>query len=134
MLSKYGGNLGSSGCVSYLFEKRGVLTLRARRASTATPCSRPRSRRAPATSSRAASRVEVVTAPGDLDAVRATLEAAGFAPASAEVSMEPSTTVKLEGEDAESMLRLADALDDLDDVQAVYANFDISEEEMARLA
>ena len=48
--------------------------------------------------------------------------------------MEPSTTVKLEGEDAEKMLRLADALDDLDDVQGVYANFDISEEEMARLA
>jgi transcriptional/translational regulatory protein YebC/TACO1 len=48
--------------------------------------------------------------------------------------MEPTTTVKLLGEDAEKMLRLADALDDLDDVQAVYANFDISEEEMARLA
>ena len=48
--------------------------------------------------------------------------------------MEPSTTVQLEGDDAETMLALADALDDLDDVQDVYANFDISDEEMARLA
>ena len=48
--------------------------------------------------------------------------------------MEPTTTVKLEGEQAKSMLELADALDDLEDVQGVYANFDISDEEMARLA
>jgi transcriptional/translational regulatory protein YebC/TACO1 len=78
--------------------------------------------------------VEVVTAAGELDAVRAKLEAAGFPATASEVSMEPSTTVKIEGEDAEKMLRLAEALDDLDDVQAVYANFDISEAEMARLA
>jgi transcriptional/translational regulatory protein YebC/TACO1 len=48
--------------------------------------------------------------------------------------MQPSTTVALAGKDAESMLRVADALDDLDDVQAVHANFDISDAEMARLA
>ena len=48
--------------------------------------------------------------------------------------MRPSTTVKLEGRDAETMLRLADALEELDDVQNVYANFDISDEEMARLS
>ena len=78
--------------------------------------------------------IEVVTAAGELDAVRAKLEAAGFSASASEVSMEPSNTVKIEGEDAERMLRLAEALDDLDDVQAVYANFDISEAEMARLA
>ena len=48
--------------------------------------------------------------------------------------MQPTTTAKLEGKEAESMLRLADALDDLDDVQNVYANFDISDEEMAKIA
>ena len=48
--------------------------------------------------------------------------------------LEPSATVSLEGDAAESMLRLADALEDLDDVQNVYANFDISNDEMARLA
>jgi transcriptional/translational regulatory protein YebC/TACO1 len=48
--------------------------------------------------------------------------------------MEPSTHVKIEGKDAERMLQLADALEDLDDVQNVYANFDISDEELERLA
>ena len=48
--------------------------------------------------------------------------------------MQASTTVKLEGDDAQKMLALSDALEDLDDVQSVYANFDISDEEMARLA
>ena len=62
------------------------------------------------------------------------LEKDGFTPASAEIGMEPTSTVKLEGRAAESMLRLTDALEDLDDVQHVYANFDISDEEMARIA
>jgi transcriptional/translational regulatory protein YebC/TACO1 len=66
--------------------------------------------------------------------VRAKLEAAGFRSANAEATMSASTTVKLEGDDAQKMVALADALEDLDDVQSVYANFDISDEEMARLA
>ena len=133
VLSRYGANLGSSGCVAYLFEKRGLLSfdpegldadglLEAALEAGAADVVEGRES------------FEVVTASGDLDAVRATLEARGFASANAEVSMEPSTTVKLEGEQAKSMLELADALDDLDDVQGVYANFDISDEEMARLA
>ena len=48
--------------------------------------------------------------------------------------MRPSLTVRLEGKDAEQMLRLSDALEDLDDVQSVNANFDISDEEMQRMA
>ena len=133
VLSKYGGNLGSSGCVAYLFEKRGLLSfersgldgdalLEAALEAGATDVVESRES------------LEVVTEPADFESVRGALEKRGFAPASAEVSMEPSTTVKLEGEQAKSMLELADALDDLDDVQGVYANFDISDEEMARLA
>jgi YebC/PmpR family DNA-binding regulatory protein len=133
VLSKYGGNLGSSGCVAYLFEKRGVLSfdrqgldpdalLEAALEAGATDVVEGRET------------LEVVTEPGGFEGVRAALAARGFTPANAEVSMEPSTTVKLEGEQAKTMLELADALDDLDDVQGVYANFDISDEEMARLA
>jgi transcriptional/translational regulatory protein YebC/TACO1 len=59
---------------------------------------------------------------------------ASFEVSSAAIRMEPNTSVRLEGRDAESMLRLADALDDLDDIQVVYANFDISDEEMAKFA
>ena len=133
VLTKYGGNLGSSGCVAYLFEKRGVMTFERRGLD-------PDALLEAALEAGAvdvvdeSEAVDVVTAPGDLEAVRSALSAKGFTPASAEVSMEPGTTVKLQGEQAKTMLELADALDDLDDVQGVYANFDISDEEMARLA
>lgn len=131
VLAKYSGNLGSSGCVSYLFEKRGLLSFDPGRGDALLEAALEAGASDVVEGSES---VEVVTAAGELDAVRAKLEAAGFAPSASEVSMEPSTTVKIEGEDAEKMLRLAEALDDLDDVQAVYANFDISETEMARLA
>jgi len=62
------------------------------------------------------------------------LEERGFRPTQAALQMRPSLTVRLEGKAAEQMLRLSDALEDLDDVQNVNANFDISEEEMQRLA
>ncbi|HEX2483988.1 MAG TPA: YebC/PmpR family DNA-binding transcriptional regulator [Myxococcota bacterium] len=133
VLTKYGGNLGSSGCVAYLFEKRGLMTFERRGLD-------PDALLEAALEAGAvdvvdeSEAVDVVTAPGDLEAVRSALSAKGFTPASAEVSMEPGTTVKLQGEQAKTMLELADALDDLDDVQGVYANFDISDEEMARLA
>jgi transcriptional/translational regulatory protein YebC/TACO1 len=78
--------------------------------------------------------IEVIAGVANFEETKRNLEAAGFHPASAGFSLEPTSTVKLEGEAAESMLRLADALEDLDDVQSVYANFDISEEEMARIA
>jgi YebC/PmpR family DNA-binding regulatory protein len=133
VLSKYGGNLGSSGCVAYLFEKRGVLSFD-RQGLDADALLEAALEAGAADVVEGRESLEVVTAANDLDAVRGALEAGGFAAASAEVSMEPSTTVKLEGEQAKSMLELADALDDLDDVQGVYANFDISDEEMARLA
>jgi YebC/PmpR family DNA-binding regulatory protein len=133
VLTKYGGNLGSSGCVAYLFEKRGLMTFERRGLD-------PDALLEAALDAGAvdvvdeSDAVDVVTAPGDLDDVRSALAARGFTPASAEVSMEAGTTVKLQGEQAKTMLELADALDDLDDVQGVYANFDISDEEMARLA
>ena len=78
--------------------------------------------------------IEVVATPAGFEQTRRELESRGFEPASAEISMEPSTTVHLEGAAAETMLRLSDALEDLDDVQNVYANFDISDAEMARIA
>jgi len=132
VLGRWGGNLGSSGCVSYLFEKRGLLGFE-RNGVDGDALLEAALEAGAADVVESSDSIDVVTGAGDLDAVRAKLAAAGFEPASAEVSMEPSTTVKLEGADAEKMLRLTDALDDLDDVQAVYANFDISEEEMARL-
>jgi transcriptional/translational regulatory protein YebC/TACO1 len=77
---------------------------------------------------------EVVTSPNEFHAVKEALGGAGFEPSSAEVTMEPSTMVKLVGKEAEQMLRLADVLEDLDDVQNFYANFDISEEDLESFA
>jgi YebC/PmpR family DNA-binding regulatory protein len=129
LFSKYGGNLGSTGCVAYLFDKRGLLVFdrsdidaeklleAAIEADAADVVEEP-------------DVIEVQTTPEAFEAVRDALQGASFEPASGEVSMIPQTTVKLDGSEAESMLKLMEALDDHDDIQDVFANFDISEEVM----
>jgi len=133
VLSKNGGNLGASGCVAYLFEKRGMISFEgedldgdavleaALEAGAEDIVEGPGS-------------CEVITGPTEFHAVQEALVAAGFEATSAELTMEPTTTVKLVGKEAEQMIRLADLLEDLDDVQNFYANFDISEEELERFA
>jgi YebC/PmpR family DNA-binding regulatory protein len=133
VLTKSGGNLGQPGCVSYLFEKKGLLWFE-REGLDADALMEAALEAGADDVVESPDGFEVVSAPGDFEAVKQGLEDRGFAPAEARVSMEPTTTVALEGDDAEAMLRLADALEDLDDVQAVYANFDISDEAMAALA
>jgi YebC/PmpR family DNA-binding regulatory protein len=133
VLSHHGGNLGANGCVSYLFEKRGLISLDREGVDGDALLEVALDAGADDVVEGRTS-IEVVTAPAALEAVRDALVAKGFTPTSAETTMQPSTTVKLEGAQAESMLRLADGLEDLDDVQNVYANFDISEDEMAKLA
>lgn len=73
----------------------------------------------------------ITTAPGDLHAVAMAFEGMGLKPDEAYLTMDPKTTVKVEGKSANAVLRLMEALEDHDDVQNVYANFDISEEDMA---
>jgi YebC/PmpR family DNA-binding regulatory protein len=130
-LTKAGGSLGDPGCVSYLFEKRGLLVFEGVDGDSLMEA---------ALEAGADDVVEadgvftVVTSPPRFADVHAGLEKAGFRPASAELTLQPTATVLLEGAQAEAMLRLADALEDLDDVQAVHANFDIPDDVMARLA
>jgi len=132
-LTKNGGSLGQSGCVAYLFDKKGMV-------SFGGDGTDPDSLMEAALEAGAEDVIEsdggidVVTVPGDFESVRDALRDGGFEPAEAEITMEPSTTVNLEGKDAETMLRLMEALEDLDDVQNVYANFEISEEEMSKFA
>jgi YebC/PmpR family DNA-binding regulatory protein len=129
--SKFGGNLGAQGCVSHLFEKKGNIVLEGVDGDALMEA---------ALEAGADDVLEdegvvtVVTRPGELESVKAALEKAGFAPRSAEITMQPSTQVPLSGDAAESMVKLADALEDLDDVQSVHANFDIPADELARLA
>jgi YebC/PmpR family DNA-binding regulatory protein len=131
--TKAGASLGAPGCVAHLFGKRGLIGFDREgldgdallEAALEAGAEDVRDDGDP---------IVVVTAPNALEAVKAALEGRGFRAASAEVTMEPSTTVPLAGEQAEAMLKLSEALEDLDDVQAVYANFDIPDEVMQRLA
>jgi YebC/PmpR family DNA-binding regulatory protein len=133
VLTRYGGNLGASGCVAYLFEKKGILSFD--RVGLDGDALLEAALEAGADDANEyETGIDVVTSPSAFEVVKAALMDAGFEASHAEITMEPSTTVALQGKEAESMLRVSDALDDLDDVQNVYANFDISDEEMARLA
>lgn len=131
--TKHGGNLGQSGCVSHLFEKRGVLEFGAAGLDVDRLYELALEAGAEDLIESDGS-IEIVTDPRSFASLQAALTAAGHEPASAEVTMRPATTVKLEGAPAEQMLKLAEALEDLDDVQNVYANFDISDSEMERIS
>jgi YebC/PmpR family DNA-binding regulatory protein len=132
-LTKYGGNLGSTGCVAYLFEKKGLISIKAEGAD-ADRLMEVALEGGAEDVVEADDVIDVVTTPSAFSDVRDAIEAAGFDVVHAEISMEPSTSVAVAGKEAEQMLKLNDALEDLDDVQQVYANVDISDEEMARLA
>ncbi len=133
VLGKHGGNLGSSGCVAYLFDKKGQLEFEAEGLDTDALLEAALEAGAEDVVEGEGA-LEVVTTPGEYERVRKALEEGGYRPTSGGVTMQPSTTVKLEGAEAQGMLQLMDALEDLDDVQQVYANFDISDDEMAKFA
>ena len=134
VLTKHHGNLGASGCVAYLFEKKGVIQFE--RESTDVDALLEAALDAGAEDVIESDDViDVVANPGGFEAVRKALAERRFdAPVDASITMQPTTTVKLEGSEAQTVLALADALEDLDDVQHVYANFDIADEELAKFA
>ena len=132
--SKYDGNLGGSGAVAWLFERRGVILVDADRFDE--------DELTLAAAEGGADDVEqdgssfrVTATPESLTAVREAIEAAGMEVESAELTMIPKTTVNLEDESAaKKTLKLMDALEENDDVQEVYANFDIPEQVMEAVA
>ncbi len=129
-MTRNNGNLGEPGSVGYLFEQKGYITAVGDEETvmlTALDAGAEDVREAD-------DGFEVITAPSDLPAVRDALEGAGVTIESADVTQLPSTTVPLERESAGRILRLIDALEDLDDVQDVYANFDIPDDVMAALS
>jgi len=134
VLTKHGGNLGESGCVSFLFDKKGALAFDRGAVADGDALLEAALEAGAEDVVEGDDTVRVLTAPGDLEAVRDALAGAGFEPQEAGVTMEPSSVVKLEGPDAQTMLKLAEAIEDLDDVQQFHANFDISDEELAKFA
>jgi YebC/PmpR family DNA-binding regulatory protein len=129
MLSKNGGNLGESGSVGWLFEKKGYIVVD----KTAKPEDDlfEIAIEAGADDLRDdEDNFEIITSPDNFEGVQSAIKSAGIEPQMAEVSMVPQTYVKLEGGNAQQMLRLMEAIEDHDDVQKVYANFDIDEAEI----
>ena len=128
LFSKYGGNLGATGCVAWMFKQKAVFIVEREVFGDEDELLNI-ALEAGAEDMKAEGDVfEIVAEPGDYDAVADALAAKGIETASAEVTMVPDNTVRIEGKDAEKMMSLVDALEEHDDVQNIYANYEIDEE------
>jgi YebC/PmpR family DNA-binding regulatory protein len=132
LFSKNGGSLGEQGCVAWIFDPKGIISVPKEKADEETVMMA--ALEAGAEDVRVEEETyDVITAPEDLPAVRQALDAAKIPYTLAETTMLPKSTVELQGKEAQQMLRLLESLEDHDDVQQVYANFDIPESVMAAL-
>ena len=133
IITKHGGNLATAGAVSWMFQKRGLITVE--RAGIDEDRVMEVALEGGAEDVREAGDIlEVVTPPEQFDRVKEALDAAKIAAASAEVTSIPSSTVAISGKPAEQMVRLLEAVEDHDDVQNVSSNMDIAAEELERLS
>ena len=127
--TRNGGSLGEPGSVAYLFNQKGYLLVAGAEDDVMLAALEGGAEDVSASGDQ----WEIVTEPADLVAVRSALEEAGIQVESADVSWLPSVTIPVDASAAHKVLRLVDVLDDLDDVQEVYGNFDISDEVMAEV-
>jgi len=132
-LTRSGGSLADPGSVSYLFNRRGVVTVPKDGAAEEDVLAAVLEAGAEEVND-LGENFEVVAEPSDLVTVRVALQDAGFDYESAEVNFVPTVTVPLDAEGARKVFRLIDALEDCDDVQNVWANFDVSDEVMAEVS
>ncbi|HNX81822.1 MAG TPA: YebC/PmpR family DNA-binding transcriptional regulator [Candidatus Omnitrophota bacterium] len=133
ILSKNNGNMASAGAVSYLFTKKGYFLIDKSAAKEEELMNIALDAGAEDFKSEEKN-YEIFTALQDFEKVRLALEAKGIKSQDAEITMVPSTSIRIEGNEARQVLRLVDALEEHDDVQQVYANFDIPDEVMDQLA
>jgi YebC/PmpR family DNA-binding regulatory protein len=132
LLSRHGGNLAEAGSVGWMFQRKGEIVVPKEQAGEDRMLGIVLDAGAEDLRD-AGSAWDVVTPPEAFEAVRDALTAAGIKPASAELGMVPQNYVKLTGAHAQQMLRLVEALEDHDDVQHVFANFDIDDKEIQAL-
>jgi len=127
VFERNGGNLGQVGCVAWMFERKGVIQVDAERIGEDELLGPALD--AGASDMRRVEKVyEITTTPDEMESVRRALEGRKVPVLEAEVSMVPLSTVRAEGKEAQAVLRLVEALEEQDDVQAVYANYDIPDE------
>ncbi|MCR3723098.1 MULTISPECIES: YebC/PmpR family DNA-binding transcriptional regulator [Prauserella salsuginis group] len=129
-LSRNGGSLADPGSVAYLFARKGIVLMNKGDKSEDDVLMAVLDAGAEEVNDLGES-FEIVSEPGDLVAVRTAVQEAGYDYESAELSFQPSVNVPLDVEGAKKVFRLIDALEDCDDVQNVYTNFDVSDEVMA---
>ncbi len=132
LFSKYNGNLGETGCVNWMFDKKGYASIDKSIVDEETLYDVALGAGADDISD-AGDVYEITIAPEDVESLRGALDAKGIKYNQLEVQMIPQTNVTLTGKPAQQMLKLLDSLEDLDDVQSLSSNFDISDEEMAQL-
>jgi YebC/PmpR family DNA-binding regulatory protein len=133
VFSKNGGNLGELGSVSWMFERKGQILIDKDKAGEDQLMTIALDAGADDLKDDGES-WEVISPPEAHDTVLQAIQGAGIPTASAEVAMVPKNLMKLEGKNAQGMLRLSEALEEHDDVQNVYSNFDVDEKELEAMA
>jgi YebC/PmpR family DNA-binding regulatory protein len=133
VFSKYGGNMGESGSVSFMFDKKGLLIVKKEAIGEDDLMGLVLDAGAEDLKTDKVDIYEITTPPVAFEKVKKAIEDRKIIPESAEVTLIPKTTVPLDEKKAESVFKLYDALDEHDDVQNVYANFEVSDEIMAKL-
>lgn len=132
MMTKGGGNLGEAGCVAWMFNKKGVLTFD--QAVTEDKLMEVALDAGAEDIRDLGNGFDVITNPSAFEAVKAACEKASLKPIAAAIEMVPQNEIKLTGDEARKMLNLMENLEDHDDVQNVFANFDIDASEIEKLA
>ncbi|HWH79269.1 MAG TPA: YebC/PmpR family DNA-binding transcriptional regulator, partial [Candidatus Binatus sp.] len=132
LFTKHGGNMGETGCVSWMFEKKGLISVEKSQADEDRLMSIALD--AGAEDVRDEDEIfEIVTQPEDFAAIKERLDQEKIAVASAQVTLVPKNTVDVDAKHVEQILKLSEELEDHDDVQSVSANFNISDELMAKV-
>ena len=126
ILSKNGGNLGEGGCVAWMFERKGYLVVEKAAASEEKLLDLVLGNGGD-DMAEDGDNFEIFSTPEKFEALKAALEAANIPLAASEVSLVPQNYIKLEGKEAQTMLKLMEALEDQEDIQNVWSNFDIDE-------
>lgn len=134
VFSKHGGNLGEAGCVSWMFSKKGYFTIDKAKGKEEELMSLALEYGAEDFRTDDEDVFEILTVPSDFEKIKEKLSAKNIDLSSSEITMYPHSSILLEGKQAQQMLSLMEELDDNDDVQNVYANFDISKQEMDKIS
>jgi YebC/PmpR family DNA-binding regulatory protein len=133
IFSKNAGNLGEAGCVGWMFDKKGLMLLDKQSVDEEKLINAALEAGA-LDVQESEKEFEVTTEPSQFEQVKKKIEESGLRPSYAEITMVPQSTVRLTGKEAQQMLRLMEGLEDSEDVQHVFANFDIPDEEMEKLS